>query len=126
MSNFNKVILMGNLTRDPDCRVLMGGSKVAKLGLAINRKYRDRDGQLREEATFVDIDFFGAQATTLEEYARKGSGVMVEGRLTLDTWQDVNTGQQRQRLKVTGERFQFIGGFSKDQSKSSSSDNEPF
>jgi single-strand DNA-binding protein len=110
MSNYNKVILMGNLTRDPDIRTLMGGGKVAKLGLAINRRYKDREGQLREETTFVDIDFFGPMADTLQQYARKGGGLHIEGRLSLDTWQDKATGQNRYRLKVLGERFQFVGG----------------
>jgi len=111
MASFNKVILMGNLTRDPEIRVTPGGLKIAKLGLAVNRKYRKRDSnELTEEVTFVDIDAFGQQAEILERYATKGKGLMIEGRLKMDQWQDRESGANRSKLGVVLDQFQFVGG----------------
>lgn len=109
MASFNKVYLMGNLTRDPEVRTTPTGLKIAKLGLAVNRRYRNRENELKEETTFVDIDAFGSQAETLERYCQKGSPLFVEGRLRLDQWQ-TNTGENRSKLNVVLENFQFIGG----------------
>ena len=109
MASFNKVYLMGNLTRDPDVRTTPTGLKIAKLGLAVNRRYRTRDNEQKEETTFVDIDAFGQQAETLERYCQKGSPLFVEGRLRLEQWQ-TNTGENRSKLTVVLENFQFIGG----------------
>jgi single-strand DNA-binding protein len=108
MANFNKVILAGNLTRDPELRYTPKGTAVAKLGLAINRKWRDESGQLKEEATFVDVEAFAKTAETIGQYLKKGSPVLIEGRLRLDTWDDKQTNQKRSRLLVVCENFQFL------------------
>jgi len=109
MASFNKVYLIGNLTRDPEVRTTTSGLKIAKLGLAVNRRYRTRENEQREETTFVDIDAFGAQAEILEKYCQKGSPLFVEGRLRLDQWQ-TNSGDNRSKLTVVLENFQFLGG----------------
>jgi single-strand DNA-binding protein len=109
MAAYNKVILIGNLTRDPELRYTPKGVAIAKLGLAVNRSWRDTTtGELKEEVTFVDIDAFGKQAETLGQYMKKGSPLMVEGRLRLDTWDDKQTNQKRSRLGVVLETFQFL------------------
>lgn len=110
MSNFNKVYLMGNLTRDPELRYTPKGAATAKLSMAVNRKWRTEAGEDREEVTFVDIDAWGKQAETLSQYCKKGRPLFVEGRLKLDQWDDKTTGQKRSALKVVLEGFQFIGG----------------
>jgi len=109
MASFNKVILLGNLTRDPETRVTANGNTICKLGLAVSRVYSTRDGERREETTFVDIDAFGKQAEVITKYMRKGRPLMVEGRLKLDQW-ETNDGQKRSKLAVVLENFQFIGG----------------
>src|SRR5690625_7595979 len=110
MANFNKVILMGNLTREPELRVTPGGLSICKFGLAVNRVFTDKEGNKREETTFVDIDSFGRQAEVISKYMTKGRPIMVEGRLKLDQWEDKNTGEKRSRLGVVLEQFKFIGG----------------
>ena len=110
MPNLNKVQLMGNITRDPEVRYTPKGTAVTDIGLAINRNYSTDDGERREETTFVDITFWGRQAEVIGEYMKKGRPLYVEGRLQLDQWEDKNTGQQRSRLKVIGDNFQFLGG----------------
>jgi single-strand DNA-binding protein len=109
MASFNKVILMGNLTRDPEMRVTPNGHTICKLGLAVSRTFSTRDGERREETTFVDIDAFGKQAEVIAKYMRKGRPIMVEGRLKLDQWES-NEGQKRSKLGVILENFQFVGG----------------
>lgn len=109
MASFNKVILIGNLTRDPEMRVTPNGNTICKLGLAVSRAYNTRDGERREETTFVDIDAFGKQAEVISKYMRKGRPIMVEGRLRLDQWEG-NDGQKRSKLSVVLETFQFLGG----------------
>lgn len=109
MASFNKVILMGNLTRDPETRVTATGLTICKLGLAVSRVFSTKDGERREETTFVDIDAFGKQAEVITKYFRKGKPIMVEGRLKLDQW-ETNDGQKRSKLGVVLENFQFIGG----------------
>ncbi len=110
MANLNKVMLIGNLTRDPEVRYTPKGTAVTDIGMAINRNYSLDDGERREETTFVDITFWGRQAEVLGQYMKKGRPLFVEGRLQLDTWDDKNTGQKRSKLKVVGENFQFLGG----------------
>ncbi|MDR2863072.1 MAG: single-stranded DNA-binding protein [Puniceicoccales bacterium] len=110
MASFNKVILAGNLTRDPDLRTLPSGMTVARLGLAVNRRFTTKEGEQREEVTFVDIDSFGKQAETIAKYCTKGSSLLIEGRLKLDQWEDKNTNEKRSRLGVVLETFTFIGG----------------
>lgn len=105
--NFNKVIIAGNITRDPEVRTTPKGNSVAKFGLAINRNWTGEDGQKREEVTFVDIDAFGKQADVVGKWLRKGRAVLIEGRLKLDQWEDKQTGQKRSRLGVVLESFSF-------------------
>ncbi|MDP0500955.1 MAG: single-stranded DNA-binding protein [Verrucomicrobiota bacterium JB022] len=109
MANLNKVLLMGNLTRDPEKRVTPNGLTIVKLGMAVNRTFKSQDGQNREETTFVDIDAFGRQAEVIAQYCSKGRGLFVEGRLKLDQWQD-QQGNNRSKLSVVLENFQFVGG----------------
>lgn len=108
MANFNKVILVGNLTRDPELRYTPKGVAIAKLGLAVNRVWKTETGETKEEVTFVDIDAFGKQAETIGQYLKKGRPILIEGRLRLDQWDDKQTGQKRSRLGVVLESFQFI------------------
>ena len=111
MANYNKVLLMGNLTRDVEMRYTPSGMALARLGLAVNRKWRDqKTNEMREEVTFVDIDVWGKQAETANQYLAKGRQVFVEGRLKLDQWDDKTTGQKRSKLTVVAERINFIGG----------------
>ena len=109
MASFNKVILMGNLTRDPELRYTPKGTAVAKVTLAVNRTWRTESGETKEEVTFVDIDMFGRTAENVSQYQRKGSPLMVEGRLKLDTWEDKQTQQKRSKLGVIAETVQFLG-----------------
>ena len=108
MPNYNKVILMGNLTRDPEVRYTPSGTAIAKLGMAVNRRWKIQEGQMQEETTFVDVDAFGRQAETIGQYLKKGRPVMIEGRLKLDQWDDKQTGQKRSKLGVVLENFQFL------------------
>lgn len=110
MASYNKVILVGNLTRDPELRYTPKGVAIAKISLAVNRTWKNESGESKEEVTFVDIDAFSRQAETLAQYLKKGSPLMVEGRLRLDQWDDKQTGQKRSRLGVVLEGFQFLGG----------------
>jgi single-strand DNA-binding protein len=109
MANFNKVFLMGNLTRDPELRYTPGGTAVASFGLAVNRKWTGPNGEEREETVFVDVSAFGRQAEVISEYMAKGKPIFIEGRLKLDTWNDKETQAKRSKLTVTVEGFQFIG-----------------
>mgnify|MGYP001774526696 CR=1 FL=1 len=122
MASFNKVILMGNLTRDPELRVTPNGNSICKLGLATSRVYSTRDGERREETTFVDIDAFGKQAEVISKYMRKGRPIMVEGRLKLDQWE--SDGQKRSKLGVILENFQFLGSRDDNDSNSGGGDYE--
>lgn len=108
MASFNKVILVGNLTRDPELRYTPSGTAIAKLALAVNRSWRTETGETREEVTFVDVDAFGKQAETIGQYLRKGRPILVEGRLKMDQWEDKQTGQKRSRLGVVLEVFRFL------------------
>ena len=111
MANFNKVILLGNLTRDPEVRYTPKGTAVAEVGLAINRFIPASDGgEKREETTFVDVTLWGRTAEIAGEYLKKGRPVLIEGRLQLDTWDDKTSGQKRSKLKVVGESMQLLGG----------------
>jgi single-strand DNA-binding protein len=108
MASFNKVILMGNLTRDPELRYTPKGMAVAKVGLAVNRTWRSESGEQKEEVTFIDVDIWGRTAENVGQYMRKGSPILIEGRLKLDQWDDKQTGQKRSRLGVTAETVQFL------------------
>ena len=107
-SSFNRVILMGNLTRDPEIRSTSGGTAVTDIGLAINDRRKGTDGQWVDETTFVDVTLWGRTAEVAGEYLTKGSPVLIEGRLKLDSW-TANDGQKRNKLKVIGERMQMLG-----------------
>lgn len=108
MASFNRVILMGNLTRDPEIRYTSGGTAVCDIGLAVNDRRKGADGQWTEETTFVDVTLWGRTAEVAGEYLGKGSPVLIEGRLKLDTWQ-TNDGQKRSKLHVVCERMQMVG-----------------
>jgi single-strand DNA-binding protein len=109
MASFNKVILLGNLTRDPEVRYTPKGTAVTDLGLAVNRTYTADNGEKREEVTFVDVTFWGRTAEVAGEYLKKGRPVFIEGRLQLDSWDDKQSGQKRTKLKVIGENMQMLG-----------------
>ncbi len=109
MANLNKVMLIGNLTRDPELRYTPKGSAVAEFGLAINRVWYNEQKQKQEETTFVDITLWARQAEIAQQYLTKGSPVYIEGRLSLDTWDDKATGQKRSKIKVVGETLQLLG-----------------
>ncbi len=108
MASFNKVILMGNLTRDPELKDTQGNVAVCSFGLAVNRKWRDQSGQPREETTFVDLTAFGRQAETINQYMAKGRPLLIEGRLKFDQWTGQD-GARRSKLSVIVERAQFLG-----------------
>lgn len=110
MASFNKVILLGNLTRDPEVRYTPKGSAVCDLGLAVNRNYSTENGEKREEVTFVDVVLWARLAEIAGEYLKKGRPVLIEGRLQLDSWDDKQSGQKRTKLRVVGETMQLLGG----------------
>lgn len=109
MANLNKVLLMGNLTRDPEVRYTPKGTAVTELGIAVNRIYSGENGEKREEVTFVDVTVWGRTAENVGEYLRKGRPVFIEGRLQLDSWEDKQSGQKRNKLKVVADNVQFLG-----------------
>lgn len=110
MASYNRVILIGNLTRDPEVKYIPSGMAVAEIGLAVNRYFNDRNtNERKEETTFVDVTLWGRQAELAGEYLAKGRPVMIEGRLQLDTWEDKQSGQKRSKLRVVGETMQFLG-----------------
>src|SRR5260221_12360749 len=109
MANLNRVLLIGNLTREVDLRYTPKGTPVAEITLAINRVSKSEDGTKREEATFVDVTLWARLAEIADKFLRKGSPVFIEGRLQLDTWEDKQTGQKRSRLRVVGENMQLLG-----------------
>ncbi|MCS7089492.1 MAG: single-stranded DNA-binding protein [Verrucomicrobiota bacterium] len=108
MASFNKVILAGNLTRDPELRYTPKGTAIARLGLAVNRRWRTDTGELKDETTFVDVDAYGKTAETIAQYLKKGRAILIEGRLRYDTWEDKQTGQKRSKLSVVLENFSFL------------------
>jgi single-strand DNA-binding protein len=111
MASFNKVILVGNLTRDPQVKRTPAGQAVTELGLAVNRTWWDKQAnQKKEETTFVDVTLWGRDAEVAGEYLSKGRPVLIEGRLQLDSWEDKQTGQKRSKLRVVCERMQMLGG----------------
>lgn len=119
MNGFNRVVLAGNLTRDPELRYTPSGTAICKFGLAINRTWKDQSGEKKEECTFVDVDAFGKQADAIGQYLKKGRPILLEGRLKLDQWDDKQSGQKRSRLGVVLESFTFLdsGGGKNQQSE---------
>ena len=109
MASLNKVLIMGNLTRDPEVRYTPKGQAVVDLGVAVNRRYKV-ENETREETTFIDVTFWGRSAEVIGQYMKKGRPIYIEGRLQLDSWEDKATGQKKSRLKVIGDEFQFLGG----------------
>jgi len=110
MASFNKVIIAGNLTRDPELRYTPKGTAVTKIGLAVNRTWKSESGEQKEEVTFIDVEAWGRQGEVIAQYMKKGRELLVEGRLKLDSWEDKNTKQKVSKLKVVLESFSFIGG----------------
>jgi single-strand DNA-binding protein len=109
MGSYNKVILMGNLTRKPEVRYTQGGMPICKLGLAVNRRFKDQSGEWKEEATFVDVTFFGKRGEAFAKYHDKGRPAFIEGELRLDQWDDKQSGEKRSKLYVVGNDWQFVG-----------------
>ena len=109
MASVNKVIIIGNLTRDPEIKYTPKGTAIADIGLAVNRTYSTDSGEKREEVTFIDVTLWGRVAEIVGEYCKKGRPLYVEGRLQLDTWDDKTSGQKRSKLKVIGENIQLLG-----------------
>jgi len=109
MASYNKVFLMGNLTRDPQVKHLPSQMVVAEFGLAVNRRYKTASGEDKEEVAFVDCSAFGRQAETISQYCTKGKPLFVEGRLKFDTWDDRGGAGKRSKLSVVVENFQFLG-----------------
>ncbi len=109
MANLNKVMLIGNLTRDPELRVTPKGTAICQFSLAVNRKFRDEAGADREEVTYVDIEAWGKSGENIAKYCTKGRPLFVEGRLRLDQWEDKTTKEKRSRMKVVCDNFQFLG-----------------
>lgn len=110
MASFNKVIMMGNLTRNPELTYTPNQVACCKFGLACSRKYRTKAGEEREDVVFVDVSAWDKQAEVVNQYFSKGKPILVEGSLKLDTWEDRNTGQKRSKLYIQLQSFQFVGG----------------
>lgn len=110
MASVNKVMLIGNLTRDPEIKYTPKGTAITDIGLAVNRVHTTESGEKREEVTFIDVTLWGRQAEIVGEYCKKGRPIFIEGRLQLDTWDDKQTGQKRSKLKVIGENIQLLNG----------------
>jgi single-strand DNA-binding protein len=110
MASFNKVLLMGNLTRDPQLKYLPSQTAVAEFGIACNRKFKSAQGEDREEVTFVDCSAFGKTGELINQYFTKGKPIFIEGRLKYDSWEDKQGGGKRSKMTVIVENFQFIGG----------------
>ena len=108
MASYNRVLLMGNLTRNPEIRYTPSGTAVADLGLAVNESFKNKAGETVEQTCFVDVVVWGRQAETASEYLHKGSPVFVEGRLQLDQWES-QEGEKRSKLRVRADRVQFLG-----------------
>ncbi|MCE9519725.1 MAG: single-stranded DNA-binding protein [Verrucomicrobia bacterium] len=108
MASLNKVMLIGNLTRDPEVKYTPKGTAVAELAIAVNRSFIAENGEKRDEVTYVDITFWAKSAEAAGQYLKKGRPIFVEGRLQLDQWEDKASGQKRSRLRVVGENFQFL------------------
>jgi len=110
MASYNKVILMGNLTRDPEVRYANSGTAIVKFGLAVNRRFQDAEGNWQEEPTFVDITMFGKRGEAFSRFHQKGKPAFLEGSLRFDTWDDKQSGQKRSKLYVVADNWEFVGG----------------
>jgi single-strand DNA-binding protein len=114
--SFIKIIAFGNLTRDPELRVLPTGTAICQFGIAASKKWKDTGGQDREDTCFVDVEAWGKTAENITKYFKKGSPIFVEGSLKLDQWEDKTDGKKRSKHKVVADRFEFVGGGKKDES----------
>lgn len=110
MASYNKCLLIGNLTRDPELRVTPKGTAICQFGLAINRQFKDEGGQTRDDTTFVDCEAWAKTGENISKFFTKGKPIFVEGRLKMDSWEDKTSGQKRSKMKVVVEQFQFVGG----------------
>jgi len=110
MASFNRVILMGNLTRDCETRFAGNGTAIVKFGMAVNRRYQDAEGNWKEQPTFVDVTIFGKRGESFARFHTKGKLALIEGQLRMDTWDDKQTGQKRSKLYVVGDNWEFAGG----------------
>ena len=124
--NRNKVALMGRLTRDPEARTAASGLEIAELSLAINKRRKNAAGEIEEEATFIDVTLFDEKAKLAERYLRKGEAVMIDGVLRVDKWEDKETGQKRNKMKVVGQQITFLGSLDKKPADEQSSRPAPF
>lgn len=125
MSNLNRVILTGNLTRDPEVKYTPKGTAIAAFGLAVNRAYKTEAGEKREETTFLDLEAYAKLAEIIGEYCRKGKKILVEGRLKLDQWDDRQTGQKRSKVKIVVETMEFLGGTDRESGDDSAAEPPP-
>lgn len=123
MRGFSKAIITGNLTRDPELRNTPNGASVCSFSVAVNRVYRDSNGEQREDVSFIDCSAWGRLGEMISQYAKKGTGVLVSGRLDQRSWEDKTTGQKRSRVEIVVEDFNFAGSASRDSGNSSYSSN---
>ncbi len=114
MRGFSKAIIAGNLTRDPELRTTPSGASVCSFSVAVNRVYRDTSGEQKEDVSFIDCSAWGKLGEMISQYAKRGSGVLVSGRLDQRSWEDKNTGQKRSRVEIVVEDFNFTGGANRD------------
>ena len=121
MRGFSKAIITGNLTRDPELRTTPNGASVCSFSVAVNRVYRDSNGERREDVSFIDCSAWGKLGEMINQYAKKGSGVLVSGRLDQRSWEDKTTGQKRSRVEIVAEDFNFTGGGSRSEGSSGTS-----
>jgi len=124
MPNLNVVMLMGNLTRDPEIKHTPKGTAIASFGIAINHTYTQQGGEKREEVTFVDLEAFGKTAEIIGEYFKKGRSIYISGRLKLDSWDDKTSGKKMSKLRVVVDSFEFLGSRDGEQ-KSERSEQQP-
>jgi len=111
MPSYNKVILMGNLTRDPEMRFLPSNTPVAQIGIAVNERWKNKQtDQWEERVNFIDCEAFARTAEVINQYFQKGKPILIEGKLRMDQWEDKQTGQKRSKLKVVIDSFEFVGG----------------
>lgn len=121
MASFNRVIFAGNLTRDPELKFTQAGKPIGRISLAANRKWKTESGEQKEEVTFVEVDIFGKAAEVIAQYCKKGSNILVEGRLKLDQWEDKATQQKRSALRIVCENFTFLSSGEKSQGRPAAS-----
>jgi single-strand DNA-binding protein len=113
VSSFNRVILMGNLTRDPEVRFTQGGMGICTFSLAVNERFKGSDGEYQDRATFVEVTMFGKRGEAFGKFHRKGAAAFIEGKLRLDQWDDKETGAKRSKLFVVADSFEFVNGADK-------------